>query len=245
MKMNITKSGMLALLTLLVFGSVLTIGCIDGDGDQPSGTTEPGASGGTGEQNDSSRPESFSGSMQDLMALGSSIKCTFSGTDEGTEYSGVLYAAGKKARQDVEVIANGEKVETHVIVDDRWTYMWSSMNQHNGMKMYIDLTDEELRELGEEANNAYSDQEKEYNFQCLPWIVDSSKFVLPSDVEFTDLSEMMEGLQGSMPGMDNESGPAGASSPNVDEFDEDALNEFMCQNCDQMPNPAECKAEYC
>ncbi|MCD4740409.1 hypothetical protein K8R43_04440 [archaeon] len=239
MKINITKSGMLALLTLLMLCSVLMIGCTDegqiGEATEP-GTSSGAGEGGTGdsgagEQNDSPQSESFSGSMQDLIALGNSIRCTFSGSDDEVTFSGVIYVAGKKARNDVDATVDGKKISTHVIAEDKWFYTWSSMDPHNGIKMYINMTDEELKELGE--GNPYAEQEVDYDFQCWPWIVDNSKFVLPSDVTFTDMSEMFAGLGDTM------------SGTGEDDFDMDEFKEMMCQNCDMTDDPAECKAEFC
>jgi hypothetical protein len=174
--------------------------------------------------------ESFTGSLMDLLKLGKAMKCTYSYTQESTAFQGTSYVSGDKMRTDMEGVVPTEEgdqqITSHFISDGTWTYNWSSM-QDQGMKMKLS----ELEDAGEETDTEDQDYyeqanlDKNFEYKCSPWIVDSSMFVPPSDIEFIDYTQMMQGLQESM-----ESGD---------------MNESLCAACEMAKDEAaiaECKA---
>ncbi|MBU1036735.1 hypothetical protein KKF32_01700 [Patescibacteria group bacterium] len=195
--------------------------------------------------------ETFSGSIQDLIKKGKAAKCTYEGGDESQKFSGVVYISDKKARQDVTGEEDGEKIETHIIVDDRWTYMWTSKDPGKGMKMYIDTSEEEIKEFKEEAEEAYQEQdlEKEIDFKCSKWKVDQSKFTLPSDIDFTDMSAMMDEMKQTfnddVEELDESQEMSETDIPeNMPNANMDAIKKMMCDSCENSPNPSECRATF-
>ncbi|MFC1624947.1 hypothetical protein ACFL15_01070 [Patescibacteria group bacterium] len=174
-----------------------------------------------------SEEELFSGSFFDLMKLGKNTKCTFSDVSEDGESEGTIYIAGKKSRNDLYASAEGgEDFESHTIIDGEWMYTWSNV-QEQGTKMKLSEFDMEKEDFEmptaaemKEAYGEYQDVKKETNFKCRAWIPDNSKFNPPSDVEFVDMSQMMEDMEEQMT-----------------QFQEDAKS--MCSMCDMMPSAEE------
>jgi hypothetical protein len=191
--------------------------------------------------------EDFTGSMQDLIGRGKPVKCTYSGEeDDGDKFSGVLYIADNKARQDAKGEENGKITEVHTIVEDHTVYFWTSANPTQGMKMEIDQTEAELEEFGQDVQEAGQDQEwqKEFDYKCSKWKIDKSKFELPAGVEFMNISDFLMGQMGDMLDEDlpdrgiNEDDLPGSSS---DGMNMDDLKQQMCTMCGSAPDPAECR----
>jgi len=196
--------------------------------------------------------ETFNGSLDDLIKRGKPTKCTYSTSDENVDVNGTVYVADKKARQDTEAIEDGKKIEIHTIVDDRTVWFWSSENPGQGMKMYIDETEEELKEFGENFQNAQaeSDLSQKMEFKCTAWQVDSSKFEVPNDIEFMDMSKMFEDM-GNMMGdgpeninrdledMDSADLPDSSNDARMEQ-----IKQMMCDSCDNTPNPEECRTNF-
>ena len=171
--------------------------------------------------------ELFSGSFFDLMKLGKNTKCTFSDESEGGKSEGTIYIAGKKSRNDIYASAEGgEDFESHTIIDGEYMYTWSNM-QEQGTKMKLTEFDMEKEDFEmpsaaemKETYGEYQDIKKETNFKCRVWIPDNSKFNPPSNIEFVDMSQMMEDMEEQMT-----------------QFQEDAQS--MCSMCDMMPSAEE------
>ena len=96
---------------------------------------------------------------------------------------------------------------TNILTDVDWQYTWVE-GETKGTKMRIP-SEEELQEKQEETEEFIESQELEadlnvstieadeddrYDIDCQLKKVDSSIFNIPTDIEFTDLSEVMEGL---------------------------------------------------
>ena len=201
--------------------------------------------------------ESIKGSLQDLLARGKPIKCTYEGEEDGETFSGVMYIADKKARQDAKGENNGKTMEIHTIVDDKTVHFWTSEDPTKGIKMSIDQTEEDLKEFGEDVEEGQKTEaqewEKDFDYKCSKWKVDKSKFEVPTDIEFMDMSEMIKGI-GEMFGemgadqpdkeVGDESGVPTGLTNGSEGFDLDDLKKTMCASCDSSPNPEECKKSF-
>ena len=171
--------------------------------------------------------ELFSGSFMDLLGKGKNIKCTFNDDNENGRSDGTIYVSGKKSRNDIYVEVEGEeKIEYHTIIDSEYMYTWSSLEEQ-GTKMKFseleDSTEDFDTPSASEMKDAYGefrDVQKETNFKCMPWIPNNSKFNPPSDIEFVDMTEMMEGMQQQAEDM------------------QESLKD-MCGMCDMMPTEEE------
>jgi hypothetical protein len=184
---------LLIITLLLVLGGTLTAYGLLKKGGEKSDTPE--------NSNSKDQEEMLNTSLKDLLTLGKNYKCTFEDTQDGTTTSGEIYIAGKKFRSNLVVKQDGKVMEMHSLSDNTWMYTWGDMME-TGMKMNI----EEMEKLGEDVSGenvpgktvtakdtaGYTEQN---DFRCKPWVVDNSKFKLPNDVEFVDLTETLNNLQ--------------------------------------------------
>ena len=140
------------------------------------------------------KEESISGSIKDLMARSVPMKCTWSFSAEGMDSSGTAYVNGDK--YSTQISADGETF--NFISDGDYIYIWNTI-QPKGTKMSIEAMEEmgADTEAGDvEAGSMSMDTlEADYDYKCAPWIVSNSKFVPPSNVEFQDMTEMMQQMQ--------------------------------------------------
>lgn len=154
----------------------------------------------------------FSGSLKQLMGMGKAQKCTWKG-EQGEE--GVVYTDGTRSRFEASGYSmmgddqeeNSELVTMFGINDDEYVYTWSSQSKE-GMKMSNE-TEEEQQEMEEYDSEKYdssmdyrSMSEYDFEYKCEGWSVDENMFVPPSDIEFKDLTKMMENMQESLKGME-------------------------------------------
>ena len=132
--------------------------------------------------------------MQDLIARGKSLKCTYKdNSDEGGEVTGIVYITDDKRRIEFKVInkETNEKIQTNSMHIGEWMYSWSNSSTE-GMKM-------NLKEIyGDEKFEKYSQGEtdsmkEKIDYKCHAWIVDDAKFTVPVNVDFKDMTEIMGG----------------------------------------------------
>ncbi len=140
--------------------------------------------------------EDFFGSMEDLMGRGIPLKCTYEelGENDGVLGEVIIYVANDKMHTEMDIEAmggEGENMKMDMIIDGDWVYIWNDL-QAEGMKMkttemqgYEDL----------EEDQEVTDLKEEVNMKCRPWIKDSSKFEIPTEVVFNDMTQMMEDFQ--------------------------------------------------
>ncbi len=162
---------------------------------------------GTENQDGENKPEeteveqSQSSSLRELLAIGKNQKCTVTTTstdDDGTKTDtvGTIYISGKKMAQDVSVTSTDKeipKMNMRMISDGSFMYSWNVDSKSQGMKMKIVEPAEEESKGGNSQGGAV-DLDEKVAMKCTNWIVDNSKFTIPSDVQFTDLSEMMKNI---------------------------------------------------
>jgi hypothetical protein len=138
--------------------------------------------------------QTVSGTIKDLMGLDQAVKCTFENPDG--QGRGTVYAQGSKAKTEIEIDMDGQKISMNTLVDGEWMYQWGNSMMGN-TKMNI----KEMEKLGEQyqEQNRERNQEpeqvqnynQELNYNCSPWNGDSSVFSLPSGVEFTDTTKQL------------------------------------------------------
>ena len=128
--------------------------------------------------------------MSDLMARGKNMKCTYTQKVDGENTAdGVVYMADKNVR--VEITANkgtAREGKMYSITDHEWSYSWTE-GSPKGFKMTLEAT-----ELDKKQKESVSNMAKEIDFKCKPWKKDNSKFKVPSNIEFEDMSELAKSL---------------------------------------------------
>lgn len=134
-------------------------------------------------------PATKASSLKDLIALGSSQKCTFS--SEGSE--GTIYVSGGKSRGDFSTTASGSTSKGHMMFDGKMSYVWMD-GQAQGYKMSLESADDNKPTNTPTNTPTQSgvDYDKQMDYNCEKWSADNSMFVLPSNVEFLDMATMMD-----------------------------------------------------
>lgn len=157
--------------------------------------------------------ESSVGTMADIMARGGAWKCTVSTTASGVTSGGTVYVADGKVRGDfTSQVPQAGTVEVHMIADGTYAYTWTNMMK-TGFKMSTAKPAETNDTPTAYAQDFYN---AKYDYQCSPWTADASKFVLPTDITFNDMSSMMPAA-GAGAGASASGGPS-------------------CSTCDMIPD---------
>lgn len=145
----------------------------------------------------SSGEESVKGSLLDLVKAGKNVRCTFSSNDENGLGSGETFVSGTKFRSDFNITQKeGAAIESHTISDGEWMYIWSSVSEQ-GTKMKIaDVQNNPQQNTeapkGSSSADAYK---KSLDYKCSPWVPDSSKFNVPTNITFVDFTETLKNIQ--------------------------------------------------
>jgi len=138
----------------------------------------------------------FSGTMKDLLGLGKDQKCTFKDQDGNISN---IYTSGDKYRSDIAINSGGDLQKFHTISDEEYDYTWQGKK---GTKMkhlkfddddnFIEKTPEKEQGFDVQDKQKQDFLDKKETFNCSNWKVDQSLFKVPTDVEFTDMSKMMQ-----------------------------------------------------
>lgn len=178
---------------------------------------------------DEDKEESFFGSMQDLIARGKSLKCTYktSSSDGGDEYETVMYISGGNVKTETEIkTEEGKTMENHMAINKDWMYMWNSF-MPKGMKADMSKMPEMDNVTDSDINKDMANLAKNMDYKCRTWIPNSSKFKIPTDIQFEDITEMMAGMAEEIGNMTEE---------DIKEM-EDEANKFICDHCKNAPTP--------
>lgn len=124
-------------------------------------------------------------SLKDLIAKGSNQECTFSDTQAKT--SGTVYFGKGTMRGDFNSETNGNTYTSHMINTGTDVYIWTD-GQPGGFKASMDAVEQASAGFDMQA----IDLNKQADYACQPWAIDSSKFDVPKAVQFTDMSSMMK-----------------------------------------------------
>ena len=129
-------------------------------------------------------------SLIDLVTSGKTTQCTFDVEAETGSTKGTIYIAGEKMRGDSETTTeNGKTSQMFMIRVNDMYYMWGG-ELPGGIKMTFNV--DKLK--SNTQANQYVDLNAKTDYSCSDWTADASKFTPPSNVKFTDLSSMMEGV---------------------------------------------------
>lgn len=177
---------LVACLTLSACGANNTV---QKSGDSSTVKTEEAQKGGTTVK-----------SLKELLTLGTTQKCTFESKNEETTTTSEIIVSGKKFKQVTEVKDKEGVMKVYGISDGTYFYSWNDKIKGNGMKMKMEEIENSAKDSSgkvETGNNGQQqvDINKEYDYKCAPATLRDSDLALPSDVKFTDLTEMMKGFQ--------------------------------------------------
>lgn len=131
-------------------------------------------------------PATKASSLKDLLALGTSQKCTYS--DNGSQ--GTFYVSGGKSRGDFTSTVAGKSTGGHMIADGKTSYVWMD-GEKQGFKMSLDASAQQQANAPASQSQGV-DVNKQMDYSCQAWSADNSMFTMPSGIEFVDLAEMMK-----------------------------------------------------
>jgi len=154
--------------------------------------------------NTSSQPMS----MKELMASGKTQKCDFTSQSASSTSQGTVYIGGGKMRGDFSSTAQGKTMATHMINDGTTVYTWV-----DGMSMAVKMSAAAKMTNRPTPSNRTSqsvDQNAKYNYNCSDWTQDNSQFTPPANINFTDMSAMMQ--QNTTTGTSGSGASAGAGT---------------------------------
>jgi hypothetical protein len=154
-------------------------------------------------------------SMKALLGAGKTQKCAFTNTADSSNTSGTMYIDSGKMRSDFTSTVDGKTIQSHMIVMDNTSYVWS-----DAMPQGIKMTFDDIQKP--DAASKSIDINQEVDFSCQDWTPDAGTISLPTGITFTDYSAMLKQVA-----------PSGGSA-----------NSQQCAACDQAPDAtsrAQCK----
>lgn len=187
--------------------SLLILGGCGMSGPQASQTTEESKT-----TQESAVNESMS--LKDLISQGKQQKCTWTVNDEQTSTEGTVYISGENFKQEMKVNdpKNGGQQTMYSLSDGQSLYTWNTMMPGVGYKVNMqEMMDKETpTEMETEDSKEQdtvrqkeTDLNQDYNFKCETWMADSNQFVLPSDIKFQDMGEVLNQMQEFQKGLDS------------------------------------------
>lgn len=169
-----------------------------------------------------------------LMASGKSMTCDYKSQNEMANHEGTVYVSKGKMRGDYKVLdASSGPFNGHMIQDGSgWAYMWGGpMGENRGTKIRLDG---HTNGPDQKPEGQGFDARQEMDMDCREWKVDESKFEVPSNVQFMDLSQMMGGGFAAMAGAGTAHRSArGTPAGNTQAESAQAMK---CQICEQVPD---------
>ena len=128
---------------------------------------------------------SITGSLKSLLTGGKTQTCTITYPDN--KGSGTIYVADKKFGGTFTIKeTNGKDITGYMVSDGTYMYTWST-----AAAMGIKIKLETAEKAAGNTQTGTGDLNQEVNLNCSPWIVDSSKFAVPTNIQFTDMSSFI------------------------------------------------------
>jgi hypothetical protein len=175
----------------------------------------------------SSTTQTQNTTLKNLIAMGGSNKCTFSSSTQNSQSDGVVYIANGQMRGDFTSVAAGKTIQSHMIVKDNTSYIWSD-TAAQGFKMSFDA----MATQNDANPQASVDPNAQVAYSCSSWGTDANMFVLPTNITFQDMSSLIpKGTSGA-----NGTVQTGTSAQGVS---------AQCGACDAAPDAAtkaQCRA---
>jgi len=126
--------------------------------------------------------------LRSLLAIGRDVKCSFKGEEADYKTEGEVFVskAGEVSGSfKTNLKSSGGVVESKVLVKGDDIYTWSG---DQGIKI-----SRMEAEVGGSAFDSSVNLDTEVNYNCSDWEKDESKFIVPKNVKFFDLNDLMKG----------------------------------------------------
>ena len=141
--------------------------------------------------------ESFSGTLEQLMAKGKAVKCTSAEEINGVKNEGEFYVDGASGRSKIvsKETKAGKTQTIYILANKEYTYFWEE-GQKQGFKYPAVKPEEANQPVATDKNLPGAEKQNEtYNFNCEAWRVDDSVFAVPGTVNFVDQGAIIQELQ--------------------------------------------------
>lgn len=125
-------------------------------------------------------------SLLELIKLGQNLRCTFKSEVNNGSTEGTVYISGQNVRGDFNITSEGKTMQTSMIKTGDTNYVWGS-SMPTGIKMTIAL--DKLSENKQASQ--YVDPNQKVDYNCTPWNVITSIFTPPTNVKFTDMTNLL------------------------------------------------------
>lgn len=124
--------------------------------------------------------------FSELIKQGGSYQCTVKQYVNDTESTGTVFLHKDHIRGEFTTAVQGMNIDTTMIVKDGYTYTWTSAMPNKGFKAKA------VEVVGGDAvvgtSGTYSfDATQIGDYDCQDWNADDSKFVIPTNVTFTEV----------------------------------------------------------
>jgi hypothetical protein len=171
----------------------------------------------------------FSDKVTDMFKKGKPLECSAE-VDNLEGYMKAVYYfdnQNKMVRVEMQMLDKntGSTTNTVSIIKDSWNYFWDDLMNKDGMKIKFDENEDSILPT---EDLTLEDSDLKLDFVCKNWKVDSSKFDLPKDKSFKDLSGMMDNLN-TLPN----------NSSNSDSDSSDISLDNLCEMCNFLPDGPE------
>lgn len=118
-----------------------------------------------------------------LIAKGETLSCTFEDKADGSNTTGTIYVDHKRLRSDFSTASEDKAVNGHMIMTSGMAYTWVE-----GMTTGIKASLEGQTKAGESQG---VDANKKLNIHCNAWTNDETKFSVPTQVKFSDITSLI------------------------------------------------------
>lgn len=127
------------------------------------------------------------GSILALATLGKDLSCTFTDVESSSNSSGTLFVSGTSMRVDfVTKTGTGAMIESHLVRSGDMMYTWTGAGE-TAIKTKV------VANAMSDSNTKKSDVDMKVQYTCVAWSKDASKFEVPANINFLDISSMMQG----------------------------------------------------
>lgn len=167
------------LMYVVGVGAIVIIGVgawmFMGKGSAPTGTNTTG-----------NTSQTQNTTLKNLFAMGGSNKCTFTSSTQNSQSHGTIFISGTQMRGDFTSVAAGKTVESHLIVKNKTSYVWSDAIPQ-GFSMSFDA----MATQSDANPQASVNPNAQVEYSCSAWAPDASVFELPTTIKFQDMSSLM------------------------------------------------------
>ncbi|MBI5139742.1 hypothetical protein HZA26_03995 [Candidatus Nomurabacteria bacterium] len=138
------------------------------------------------DENTETRDEATSKKMAftEFLKQGGSYKCEVNQYVDSVETKGTTYISGGMIRGEYNTKVQGVDMASTMIIRDGYTYSWTSMLPNSGFK----IKNEVSSDAGGSMSGVYGYGEQIGDYNCEVWAADPSKFAIPKNVSFQEIT---------------------------------------------------------